>query len=165
MLLGHWGTVWLAFRFVSRTGQYSRRFRRKEDGLCGFGAVERTREHGRTFFCLYRSGRRIFFQAGERRWPLDTSGVRFEYRLLPDKKSSEFRVLDRDQVVFVCSYRHRLRSAWAKIDATYDNIDFERDHFLGHVGSLTPPLEDRDVWQDAGAVQPGIAADGATPRS
>jgi len=53
----------------------------------------------------------------------------------------------------------------ARIDPTYDNIDVEQGHFLGHVGHLHLPHQDSEVWQDAeSAVQQGVAADGAARR-
>jgi hypothetical protein len=165
MRLGNWHTVWLEFEFDEKTGKYRRRWaRRSQPGICGFGAIERTNEHGRLFFCHYRSNKRMFFQAGQRRWALDTPGLRLEYRLRDDRTSSEFRVVQADEVAFSCTYRHRLRTAWARRDPTYDNLDLEHDHFLGHLANLVLPEGDSDVWHDGGAVQPGVAADGATPR-
>jgi len=165
MLLGNWRIGWLAFEFDPREGRYSRRFRvQKDSAACGFGSIERTIEHGRMFFALYRSRRRVIFQAGSQSWVLNTSRVRFEHRLRADKRSSEFSVLHDGRLAFACSYRHTLRSTMARLDPTYDSIDFEHDYFLGHVGNLAPPVPDRGVWQDAEAVQEGVAADGAAPR-
>lgn len=142
---------WLAFEFDPRQGRYSRRLRaQKDSAVCGFGSVELTTEHGPMLFALYRSGGTIVFQAGPQSWRLNTSSLRFEHRLRADKRSSEFSVFQDDRLAFACSYRHAFRSIMARLDPTYDNIDFEHDYFLGHVGSLAPPLPDRDVWQDAG---------------
>jgi len=77
MRLGNWGTVWLDFEFDPRTSGYSYRIApRRKRIVCGFGAVERTVEHGSVFFCLYRSNERLVFQAGERRWWLDAVDLR-----------------------------------------------------------------------------------------
>jgi hypothetical protein len=85
------------------------------------------------------------------------------YRLREDGRSSEFTVLRNDQPEFICTYRHPLRTLMARIDPTYDNIDFEHDHFLGHLGQRRLPAPDSEVWQDAeDAVQPGLA-EGGTP--
>jgi asparagine synthetase B (glutamine-hydrolysing) len=165
MRLGNWRTLWLDFEFDPLTGKYAHRWaRRRSRIISGFGAIERTVEHGRLFFAHYRSNKRMVFQAGQRRWALDTPGLRLEYRLLDDSMSSEFRVVDKDEVAFLCTYRHRLRTAWARRDPTYDNIDFEEDHFLGHLGNLTLPEGDSRTWHDAGAVQPGVAADAVSRR-
>ena len=163
MLLGNWRMGWLAFEFDPREGRYSRRFRAQKDSpVCGFGAVERTIERGPMFFALYRSDRKVMFQVGPQSWALNAAGLRFEHRLRADRKSSEFSVFEDDRLAFACSYHHAVRSTMAKLDPTYDNIDFEQDYFLGHVGNLVPPLSDRDVWQDA--VQQAVAAAGASPR-
>jgi hypothetical protein len=150
MLLGNWRIGWLAFEFDPGEGRYSRRFRAaKDSAVCGFGTVERTIEHGNMFFALYRSDRTVVFQAGPQSWALNTGRLRFEHRLRVDTRSSEFSVFQDDRLAFGCSYRHPVRSTMARLDPTYDNIDFEKDYFLGHVGNLVPPLPDRDVWQDA----------------
>ena len=166
MRLGNWNTVWLDFEFDPGTGRYSYRMGdRKRLGISGFGAVEHTFEHGRVFFCIYRCAKRIVFRAGSRSWALDSTDLRLTYRLRDDRRSSEFTVLENDEPAFNCTYRHPLRTAMARIDPTYDNSDFEHDHFLGYLGRLHLPHQDSEVWQDAeGAVQQGVAAAGAAPR-
>jgi len=166
MRLGNWNTAWLDFEFDPRTGRYSyRRSARKRLRICGFGSVERTLEHGRVFFCIYRSGKRMMFRAGSRSWALDSTDLRLVYRLREDRRSSEFFVLKNEEPEFTCTYRHPLRTLMARIVPTYDNIDFEHDHFLGHLGYRHLPEHDSEVWQDAEeAVQPGVVPDGPSAR-
>jgi hypothetical protein len=155
MVLGAWRRSWLAYSFDRYGGAFSRRLIRLGESLpiCGFGAVEKTREHGRMFFCLYRWGGRIWFQAGDQTWRLDSSDLRMSYRLLPGAGASEFCVMQSSRVVFRCSYAHRLRGLFTRADATRDNIDFEGRHFLAHVAGHELPVLDSEAWHDGkGAV-------------
>jgi len=151
MRLGHWNTVWLEFDFEPGINKHSIHFskRGRIDLVSGYGAVERTLEHGRTFFCIYRSGGRIHFQAGNRCWALDAPGLRFEFQLLASRTASTFTVHEADEAVFRCTYRHWLRSRLGSMDPTYDYLDFQSDHFLSHIGDLDLSLRDRLDWLDA----------------
>jgi hypothetical protein len=153
MLLGSWRRVWLAYDFQRDTGRYTRRLARLGVPLAisGFGATERTREHGKMFFCIYRWDGRLVFQAGTRSWPLDRPDLTLAYRLLDDRRSSELSVREGNEVVFRCSYRHWLRSLVARRPSDHDNIDFERDHFLAHVAGRSLPAQDFDGWEDGSA--------------
>ena len=165
MQLGAWRRIWLAYDFDRQTGRYTRRLVRSGQHLasCGFGAIERTREHGRVFFCLYRWGGQIHFQIGQRSWPLDTAGLRCTYQLLESGRSSEFNLHQGDELLFRCSYRHWLRARLRRRDED-DNFDVERDHFLAHVASLALPMGDSDAWEDGEAqLKAAAAADAAPP--
>ena len=125
--------------------------RPERQSVCGFGAIERTIEHGRMFFALYRSRGTVIFQAGPQSCVLNTSGVRFEHRLRTDERSSESSGLHDGRLAFACSYRHALRATMARLTRR-DNTDFEHDYFLRHTRrNLAPPVPDRGVWQDAEA--------------
>ena len=164
MLLGSWRTSRLAYELDRESGRYSRRLVRLGISLptSGFGAIERTREHGKMLFSMYRWDSRLVFQAGTRSWHLDRTDLRLVYRLLDDGRSSEFSVHEGDEVVFRCSYRHWLRAALARRDVTHDNVDFERDHFLAHMAGRSLPIKDFDDWED-GKTAPYGAADGRAP--
>ena len=157
MLLQSWRSAWLAYEFDRDSGRYSRRVIRLGISLpiSGFGFTERTREYGKLFFCVYRWDARLVFQAGKRVWPLDRQDLTFVYRLLGDRKSSEFIVREGGTEVFRCTYRHWIRSLLSRADGTHDNIDFEQDHFLAHVAGRPLPASDFDGWQDA--VPPVVA--------
>lgn len=153
MLLVAWRTSRLTYEFNRDTSRYQRRLVRfgVHVPMNGLGAVERTREHGRIFFCLYRWEGRIYFQAGPRCWRLDQEGLRFQFRPL-DRKTSEFSVCLGNEVVFRCSYRHWLRARLLGVK-DLDSVDFERDHFLAHVAGQPLPLTDLEAWEDAVAPQ------------
>jgi hypothetical protein len=153
MLLVAWRTSRLAYEFDRDTARYRRRLVRFGVHLpmSGLGAVERTREHGKVFFCLYRWAERIHFQAGVRAWRLDQEGLRFEFRPL-DGRTSEFSVLLQQQLVFRCSYQHWLRARRLRPDATLDSVDLERDHFLAHVAGQPLPVADVEAWEDGQAL-------------
>ncbi len=150
MLLGSWRTSRLAYEFDRNTGRYSRRLVRLGIPLpiCGFGATERTLEHGKTFFSIYRWDSGLVFQAGIRAWRLDRKDLSFTYRPVDGGRRSEFAVREGANVVFQCSYRHWLRTLFSRADATDDLVDFEKDHFLAHVAGRALPAADFDGWQD-----------------
>ncbi len=151
MLLGSWKTSRLAYAFDRETGRYTRRVVRLGVSLplSGFGATERTREHGKVFFCLYRWDAGLVFQAASRAWRLDRKDLSCSFRRLEGGRASEFTVSEGGVVVYRCSYRHWLRGLFSRADATYDNVDLERDHFLAHVAGHIFPAGDFDEWQDA----------------
>jgi hypothetical protein len=153
MLLVAWRTSRLAYDFDRDTGRYRRRLVRFGVHLpmSGLGALERTREHGKLFFCLYRWEGRIHFQAGARSWRLDQAGLRFAFRPL-DGKTSEFSVYLGDELTFRCTYRHWLRARLLGRDATADSVHFELDHFLAHVAGQPLPVSDLEAWEDGKAV-------------
>jgi hypothetical protein len=157
MLLGAWRTSRLAYEFDRDTGRYSRRLVRLGTSLpiSGFGAIERTREHGEVFFSLYRWDSGLVFQAGTRAWRLDRKDLTCVYRQLDGGKSSEFSVNEGGNLVYRCSYRHWLRAIRSRMHHSVDNIDFEQDHFLAHVAGRSLPADDFDGWQDAVVAQPG----------
>jgi hypothetical protein len=155
VLLGAWRTSRLAYEFDRQTGRYSRRLVRLGISLpiSGFGAIERTREHGRVFFCIYRWNAGLVFQAGTRAWRLDRGDLAWSYRQLDGGRSSEFSISEGGQLVYRCTYRHWLRAVRAHATVSSDNIDFEQAHFLAHVAGRSLPAADFDGWQDASATQ------------
>jgi hypothetical protein len=159
MLLGSWRTSRLAYEFDRHTGRYSRRLVRLGINLpiSGFGTTERTREHGKVFFCIYRWDSGLVFQAGSRAWRLDRNDLSCTYRQLDSGRSSEFAVREGATVVFRCSYRHWVRAILSRGDATYDNVDFEQDHFLAHMAGRSLPADDFEGWQDGSAAQQTVA--------
>jgi hypothetical protein len=166
MLLGAWRTSRLVYRFDREGGRYQRLLVRLGISLptSGFGAVERTREHGKMFFCIYRWDGRIVFQAGTRRWHLDRTDLKLEFRRLPGGRSSELSVHEGGALVFRCSYRHWLRAVFPRRDTTEDDtVDLERNHFLAHVAGRTLPVHDFDAWEDGKTVEAELAALKTTP--
>jgi hypothetical protein len=153
MILSAWRRSWLAYAFDRETAGYARRLVRLGEHLpiSGFGAVEKTREHGRTFFALYRWGRQIWFQAGQHRWRLDAVGLQLGYRVLPGGRSSEFTVRAGDDLAYHCTYGHRLRSLFNRGERAGDTVDLETGHFLAHVAGQPLPLGDSDAWYDGEA--------------
>jgi hypothetical protein len=151
MLLASWRTSRLAYDFDRHTGRYSRRLVRLGINLpiSGFGTTERTREHGKMFFCIYRWNSGLVFQAGTRAWELDRKDLSCTYRQLDGGRSSEFAVREGDSIVFRCSYRHWFRAMLSRADAADDNIDFEQGHFLAHIAGRSLPAVDFEGWQDA----------------
>ena len=108
--------------------------------------------HGRLFFGLYRWGGQLWFQAGAHSWRLDAADLRLSYRRLQGgPPASEFSVHEGGNLAFVCSYRHRLRSLWARSESTLDTLDCETSHFLAHVAGQSLPRGDSEVWQDGAA--------------
>jgi hypothetical protein len=160
MLLGAWRTSRLAYEFDPDTGRYSRRLVRLGISLpiSGFGAIERTREYGRVFFCIYRWNAGLVFQAGRRIWRLDRGDLAWSYRQLDGGRSSEFSITEGGKLAYRCTYRHWLRAVLTHVDVTSDNIDFEQSHFLAHVAGRSLPAADFDGWQDASVTQ-ATAAD------
>lgn len=151
MRLNAWGTVWIEYELDGRDGDFSRRFVRRSDqirSVSGQASLERTPEHGRILFCIYLWEGDIFFRAGVRRWNLSRPDLRLAFSVL-DRNRSEFRVFEGAQETFRCSYTHRLRGLLARIDPTYDGLDFLNDHFLSHVASLSLPatLAAAPGWQ------------------
>jgi hypothetical protein len=116
--------------------------------ISGQGGLERTREHGLVFFALYRQASDLVFRAGARQWSLARSDLRFEFSQLRPARS-RFRVFEGTSETFQCTYGHILRSIAAQMDVTYDNLDFENDHFLAFVASLRLPatLANFPGWQ------------------
>jgi hypothetical protein len=153
MILGAWRRSWLAYEFDRDSARYTRRLARLGELLpiCGFGAIEKTREHGRTFFGLYRWGGRIWFQAGTRTWRLDTPDLRLVYRLVDNGRASEFSLHEGDRTAFMCSYRHPIRALFARGQPDPDNVDSEGHHFLAHVAGQRLPLDDSEIWHDGEA--------------
>ncbi len=148
MRLGGWRSVWLEYDFDRKTGRWTRRIvkARPDRPVCGFGAVERTREHGALFFCLYRWGDRQVFQAGARSWWLDGADLKFTFR--GGRTRSEFGVHEEGAVTFRCSYGNRIRTAMALVNTTHDDLDYENDHFLLRVGTLSLPAAAPEAWID-----------------
>jgi hypothetical protein len=159
MILGAWRRSWLAYSFDRYGGRFWRRFVRLGDSLplSGFGTVEKTIEHGRMFFCLYRWGGRMWFQAGGRTWCLDSGDLRLAYRLLPGGRGSEFTVTENHRISFRCSYAHRWERLFTRGAAGEDNVDCEGRHFLAHVAGHSLPLADSDAWHDVKALHDGQA--------
>jgi hypothetical protein len=160
VLLGAWRTSRLAYEFDRETGRYSRRLVRLGISLpiSGFAALERTREHGRQFFCIYRWNAGLVFQAGTRAWRLDRSDLAWSYRQLDGGRSSEFSISEGGKLVYSCTYRHWIRRVFSHVDVSHDNIDFEQDHFLAHVAGRSLPAPDFDGWQDAGVADSAVSA-------
>ena len=166
MLLGAWRTSRLAYRFDRERGQYHAPARSPGDRLAtsGFGAIERTREHGKMFFCIYRWDGRIVFQAGTRWWHLTAPIWSSPSGASPGGRSSELSVHEGDALAFRCSYRHWLRAISSRRDTTDDDqVDLERNHFLAHVAGRALPVHDFDAWEDGKAVEAELAALKATP--
>jgi hypothetical protein len=166
MLLGAWRTSRLVYRFDREAGHYQRRLVRLGVSLptSGFGAIERTREHGKMFFGLYRWDGRMVFQAGKRRWHLDRTDLKIAYRPLPGGRSSELTVHEAGALAFRCSYRHWLRSIFPRRDtADDDTVDLERNHFLAHVAGQSLPMRDLEAWTDGKVAEEELAAERATP--
>jgi hypothetical protein len=153
MILGAWRRSWLAYSFDRYGGDFSRRVIRLGEHLpiSGFGAIEKTLEHGRLFFSLYRWGGRIWFQAGDRSWRLDTADLRLGYRSLPGGRVSEFAVIENARISFRCSYANGLRGLFARAGEAGDNVDCEGRHFLAHVAGQHLPMLDSEAWHDGKA--------------
>jgi hypothetical protein len=149
-MLGAWRRSWMGYAFDREGGGFSRRLIRLGEVVptCGFGAIEKTREHGRMFFSLYRWGGRMWFQAGLQCWPLDTDELRMFYRLQPNAPIAQFSVNQGERLVFHCTYALGLRGWFGRIDREGDNVDFEGRHFLAHVAGHELPLMTSDVWHD-----------------
>jgi hypothetical protein len=154
VLLGAWRTNWVAYHLDQATGRYSRQLIRLGEmlPLSGFGAVERTREQGRLFFALFRWDGHMVLQAGRQQWRLDEAGLRCEYRLLDDRRSSAFTVFRDGQAQFHCTYGHAFRTLFGRRSTPEDTVDFETDHFLAHVAGLPLPFTDLGTWVDGLAV-------------
>ena len=132
----------MEYEFDRDSGRYARRFIRaaaRRGRVSGNGAVERTAEYGPMFFCVYRWDGDFLFQAGQRRWSLTRSDLTLAFKSR-GASASEFRVIEEGVETFRCSYTHRLRNLWAAFDPTYDGLDFESDHFLAYVASLSLPV-------------------------
>jgi hypothetical protein len=153
MILGAWRRSWLAYSFDRYGGEFSRRLIRLGEHLpiSGFGTIEKTHEHGRLFFSLYRWGGRIWFQAGERSWRLDSPDLRLAYRSLPGGRVSEFAVIENARIGFRCSYANGLRGLFARAADPSDNVDCEGRHFLAHVAGQALPMFDSEAWHDGKA--------------
>ena len=166
MLLGSWRTSRLAYEFDRDTGRYSHRLVRLGISLpiSGFGTTERTREHGKVFFGIYRWDTGLVFQASSRAWRLDRKDLAFTYRQLDGGRSSEFTVSEGGNLVYRCSYRHWFRSILFRAEVPPDNIDFEQDHFLAYVAGRPLPADDFDGWQDAMAATRPLQDDGPVDR-
>jgi len=146
----------MAYEFDRESGRHSRRLVRLGIPLpvCGFGAIERTREHGKVFFCIYRWDSGLIFQAGKRAWRLDRADLKFSYRVLGGGTSSEFSILEGSDVAYRCSYRHWFRGLLSRRNVTDDTVDLERDHFLAHLAARTLPARDFEGWEDGNAPEP-----------
>ena len=161
MILGAWRRSWLAYSFDRYGGDFSRRFVRLGEHLpiSGFGTIEKTLEHGRLFFSLYRWGGQIWFQAGDRSWRLDSPDLRLAYRSLPGGRISEFAVIENARIGFRCSYANGLRGLFARAGEAGDNVDCEGRHFLAHVAGQTLPMLDSEAWHDGKASAEGESAE------
>jgi hypothetical protein len=140
MRLSSW-SVWLQYELDPTSGTYRRRFVRDPKHappISGQGGPERTAEHGTLFFCVYRWAGDLVFQAGTRRWSLARHDLRLELSGLSPTRSC-FRVVAGGDETFRATYRHLLRTLAARLDVTSDGIDFERDHFLARMASLSLP--------------------------
>jgi hypothetical protein len=163
MHLGAWNTVWLGYVFDRDRGSYSRRLRLRPHAsgpISGVGAVERTLEFGKVFFCVYLWGGKVFFQAGQRRWRLDSTNLRFDLQANSDSRELVFRTFESGSQVFQASYRPRKRTARARLDVSYDRLDVELDHLLAHVAAMSLPAIGFEAWRDGSAAEPGVEPDG-----
>ena len=154
MRLGAWATVWFDYAFDRERGTYSRLWRlwpHSTHPISGVGAVERTKEFSKVFFSIHLWQRKPYFQAGLRRWCLDSRNLRFELRASGSPAEHLFRVFEGSAQVFQCTYRPRRRTALAKLDVSYDNLDFELDHLLAHVSAMSLPAVGFDAWVDGDA--------------
>lgn len=168
MRLSSW-SVWLQFQFDPDSGVYRRKFVRDPKHappISGQGGIERTVEHGRLFFCIYRWEEDLIFRAGVRTWSLARDDLRLEFSRV-SRTRSRFRVLEGSQESFRATYSHFLRNLMARADPTYDGLDFAEDHFLAMVASHTLPvtLATAPGWQGwldgAPAAQERVASDPA----
>ncbi len=151
MILGAWRRSWLAYIFDRETGRWRRRLVKLGERIpaSGFGAIETTREHGRVFFALYRFDGRIVFQAGTRRFAFDDPAVNCSFRVEAGGRSSEFTVVQSNEVAFRCTYRHWFRPTSQRRDPLHESLNFEAQHFLAYVAGLVLPISDFDTWEDA----------------
>jgi hypothetical protein len=121
------------------------------------------------FFCLYRWAGDLVFRAGARTWSLSRDDLGFAFSRLSSARS-RFCVVEGGGETFRSTYTHVLRTFFAGLDVTYDGLDFDNDHFLARVATISLPatVAHSPGWQGwldgARAAHPRVAADGAALR-
>ena len=159
------GTVWLRYSFEPDTGRFRRHFvsagRHDAQAISGVGTIERTREHGRTFFTLYLFRGALTFQAGREAWDFNDESISFRFEGGARAIGHRFSVLKDGQDVWSCSYMSPMRAFFALTDPTYDYMDFESDHLLLMVANRGKDSGDRSAysWLDEEPPNSGLETD------
>lgn len=113
-----------------------------------FGSV--WKQSGR-WFVLWHDGNALVFQAGSRRWKLD-SGIELA---VSGRFRRNFRICRNAKTLFSFSYWFR-GSIWGFVDPTYDSLDEEADDFFVYVTGMwkhwmnRSPVEFLKNWRGAG---------------
>lgn len=96
-------------------------------------------------FSIRHHGGLLSLHAGDIEWRLNDQELSFSFLLNDSLVTSCFSVSRARRQVFSFRYLHPCRTLFAKLDATYDYLDFVRDHKLFWVAenALSPQ------WQDA----------------
>lgn len=137
MRLHAWRTVWRDIEFDPDTGasQIVKLPEPRDSALpvCGFADVAHSIFGRRVTFALYLQESELFFNADARKWHLSDPHLSFSYRIWAARFVSTFSVFESGERTFSFSYPHLIRLVFARLDPTYDPIDFEHDFFLAFV--------------------------------
>lgn len=142
MLLAYWNSAWLEGDFDPTTGRVNSRYCFSKDRASsgnGYYSHEGIGLRGRTTFAIYRDGTSKIFQAGCKKWDLDSQRLSLRFKTAESGLHSNFEVFEAGNIVFSFRYAHPLRTLMARVDSTYDGLDFQHDHFLSHVTCLARP--------------------------
>ena len=134
--LRSWGNAWILHTLDPVTGNHSWerivRDRRDEPRTNGFASIEPVFGLVPRFYAIYAVEGRLYFQAGARKWDV-TEGQVETFHWSWFGLTSGFRLLLAGKTVHNVILVHPNRAVWPFVDPTYDDIDFESDHFLWFV--------------------------------
>jgi len=147
--LACWNSVWVTGRFNPRTGALWRlplpSPRKAGAPLAGYCALERTLNGIRLPVVIYSCGTFLRLHVGPSVWQLPDPSISFVHTSVEGVTQSSFSVLCNGADALSFSYRHRIRSAIASVDPTYDGLDHEADYFLSFLAAQAADPE----WQAA----------------
>lgn len=136
--LSNWNTIWIYYIFfkngIFKIGILN--IINRDITTQGFASFERLTNGLSKFFAFYILDNKLFFQAGKLKWEITNGDFNANFSFqCKNKIISKFELFKNKQLLFSCCYFHPIRTLVKSIDPTYDEFDFEHDHFLFYISN------------------------------
>ena len=131
ILLRNWKTVWIYFEYDELKNRLLKTkvlLNSELPNYEGYGVKERLAFGKKEFFCTYKIGYDVFFQAGKNIWKINKSHRSTFSRI--GRFSYLFELYLDSEKVYSCTYFNFSTFLAEKFDNTFDGLDFQEDHFL-----------------------------------